>query len=75
MKAHRRVSKYARCPYYSEESYQQIFCEGIIPHSSLTLSFGNVDDKKDHVRDYCCANYQLCCVCQMHNRRYEERDG
>lgn len=60
----------AKCPYYKGSDGVHIKCEGLIPNTSIMLSFGNRTDKGIYFRNYCACDMNKCEVCKILNRRY-----
>ena len=65
------VSVYAQCPFYQEEERQKIFCEGVQEGSRLTISFGNVEDKREYCGKWCKGDWARCLVADMLCRKWE----
>lgn len=60
------------CPYYRGESrkYQQIYCEGFFPSSSVSLNFANNEEKMRWRSCFCDRwDYGTCPIAQWHNEK------
>lgn len=61
----------AECPYYREEGYRQVICEGVDSKSTLQLVLNSKGRKQEFKEQYCCARWKRCHIAQMLNRMYD----
>ena len=53
------------CPYYKKESRFKIICSGVLPKSSIHLSFGDDKTAKKYKDERCRKEYKNCLVYKM----------
>ncbi len=53
------------CPFYKKESRFKIVCSGVLPKSSIHLSFGDDKTAKKYKEERCKSDYENCLVCRM----------
>lgn len=64
---------YVKCPFYKhDDGCRKIVCEGLVPNSNLTLSYGRKQDYLIQMETFCCGSYQKCEVHQALMTKYEE---
>lgn len=64
----------ALCPFYcrTEKQKHRILCEGITTDSRLSLVFTGSDEARvNHLKRYCCAEYEKCALYHAIYRQYE----
>ena len=59
------------CPFYKKDSGRSITCEGIVDHSSVTLSFQFQHLADQQMKVFCCEHYRNCEVYGMLIQKYE----
>ena len=64
--------KKAQCPFYKGEYRMEIFCEGLIPDSSIHQGYANPALMNDYIKEFCTKDYERCPVAQMLNKKYEQ---
>lgn len=65
----------AICPYYKDEDRQKVFCEGLVPNSSIHVAFSTPEMRKEFERNYCKSwDFETCPLAWMHSIRYEQRE-
>ena len=63
-----------KCPFYkSDDGKQNIFCEGLIPNSSVVVRYRRKEDYLRQIDSVCCRNYESCRVNRMLMGKYEEQ--
>lgn len=67
----RYISAHALCPFYHSEDRQKIYCEGVVPGSSLHLAFGDAKEFRSYMEYYCRCNYNSCPIAKMLLAKYE----
>ena len=60
------------CPFYKHDVGRSITCEGIVEHSSVTLSFQFQHLADQQMRLFCCEHYKKCEVHRMLLEKYED---
>lgn len=61
------------CPFYKSESGNKIICEGLGPHSSLHMCFGDAAARKRYEMRFCKSwEYEGCKLAELHEKRYED---
>lgn len=70
MKHH--VCKYCKCPFYKSDEPQKIYCEGVIPGTSIHLAFESRSEMTLYRREYCERAFAECRVYQMCDDKYDE---
>lgn len=65
-----------QCPFYKEDDgWRRITCEGLVDHSSVSLSYRNSKDYLIQLNTFCCDRYKYCEVYQMVMKtKYDEED-
>ena len=62
------------CPFYkSDDGKQKIICEGLIPNSSVVISYRRKVDWQAQLNTACCRDYNKCRVYKMLMHKYEEK--
>ena len=62
-----------KCPFYKhDDGHNNIVCEGLVPHSSVNLSYQHIRDFKTQLLIFCSNHYKKCEVYRMLNQKYEE---
>lgn len=69
MKSH--VRREAMCPYYRREEQRRLFCEGPEEGVELQLIFARPRAFVNHLRRYCCRDWDHCRVAEMLERKYD----
>lgn len=76
MKAGRREDREVLCPFYTEESAQVIFCEGIEPDTTIHIAFPTKTHIKDYKHRFCeSQRYKKCRIARMLLLKYEEEEN
>lgn len=63
------VSYEALCPFYKAEDKNIIYCEGVVPNSTIQNAFQGSAEK--YKNKYCCKDWQSCLIAQMLGTKYE----
>ena len=68
------VSKYAACPFYSQEEPKKIHCEGFDKSCRIQVSFEDRGGIQRHKRLYCytVSGYKQCPLYPVIAKQYEE---
>lgn len=48
------------CPYHKYSTQGAIYCKGFFDNSNLCITFGDVGDKNEYQKRYCCREWQKC---------------
>ena len=56
----RKVRDLPQCPFWRELAGNRIGCEGITPHSTLSLQFTNRAERLQQEAVFCCKHYSKC---------------
>lgn len=75
MKSNRYTSSRALCPYYKAQEAQAIHCTGVETGNAIRLSFATPAQRECYSERFCYAQYFLCPLTQMQDRRYEEEEN
>jgi len=64
---------HVQCPFYKgDEKRRRVICEGLVDHSTLSLSYGSAKDFQIQMKTFCCDHFQYCEVYQMlMNSKYD----
>ena len=60
------------CFYKHDDGKQRITCEGLVPRSSLSLSYLSKKDFLIQFETFCCKHFDKCEVYRMLMEKYEE---
>lgn len=55
-----RQTRDVRCPFFLVHSQHEIHCEAYEERCRSIMRYRLVEDKKTHMKLYCCTNYQYC---------------
>lgn len=58
------------CPYYKKETQQVIYCEGLLPDTSIHLAFGNAKECAEYKGSTCRGNHNKCPIFKMMEEFY-----
>jgi len=61
------------CPYHKYSTASVIYCQGFFDNSSLAITFGNRDDKKEYQRRYCCKSGRRCMIASYLDQLIEHK--
>ena len=54
------------CPFYrKDEGKRRIYCEGIVPDSTVSLNYMRPEDFQAQMRIFCCDRYICCEIYRM----------
>jgi hypothetical protein len=70
MKPNQRRDSTIKCPFYSKEEKQKIFCEGVQDRTTIQLAFDSKDELRTYKDQYCKRCYNQCLLAGMQNRRW-----
>ena len=64
-----------KCPFYkrTEKKKQRIICDGISPHTRMTLVFFQTTDEERvrHLKTFCCDRFDKCPLYHAAGERFE----
>ena len=68
------ISADVECPFYVRDNLKTVclFCEGVLPGSSLRSKFPDKPALLAHMRKYCCEDYRSCPWCRLLMQNYRE---
>lgn len=64
-------SRYVLCPFYKADSKHALKCEGIVPRSSINITFDTDKKKSNYMKKMCCVDYKECRIAQALYKKYE----
>lgn len=67
----RRYLLSAKCPFYQGDTPSVIYCEGLLPCSTVHLAFGDRGDMRQYREIRCCRDWRHCPVAEMLAKKYE----
>lgn len=68
-------SALVKCPFFKKESAEKrrIVCEGISEDTRTHLVFlGSEQRRQEHLKIFCCDNYEKCAVYAMAMKKWED---
>ena len=68
--AKHRQDVLVKCPYYTGEERQKIFCEGVQEGTVIHLAFDTSSNLKDYKDMRCKRCYNKCPIADMNNRKW-----
>lgn len=61
------------CPFFHDLSGHNIRCEGVIPDTKISTSFGNIRAMKRYRRKFCNTfGYEKCELCKVLQSKYDQ---
>lgn len=69
----RYESKYVVCPFYHNEEPLTLYCEGVVPDSTVMNSFRKAFDKREYKLKHCCSmtDHKKCPIAEFLYKKYE----
>jgi hypothetical protein len=65
-------SKLVKCPFFKGQDIAKLYCEGLMPNSSIILSFSGKSEKETYRIHYCQQHYRYCKVYYLNDTKYDE---
>lgn len=67
-----KQTKAIMCPFYSCEEDVKLHCEGVIPRTSIHLTFRSPTELLDYRKRYCEAKFNECRLAHMLYEKYDQ---
>ena len=70
-----KEDEFVLCPFYKNDEYQIIRCEGVEDGTALHLAFATRTMLKEYKQLYCRSCWGKCMIARMLNQKWGSEDG